>query len=284
MSGSGHPILDNHVHLDPLGLNLEAAKRFERAGGTHLIVSHKPYSDIHVNKGEDYRTSFDKTLDMVELARNNTGLMVYATVGPYPVGILALKEKLGLDKAKDILLEGMDIAKQYVVEGKAIAIGEVGRPHFPVNKDIMDASNEIIAYGMVLAKEAGCPIVLHTESAKEDDHIPGLLRLGKDSGIPPEMMIKHFSPAKLADPEKNLGITPSIVSRKKSILKARRLSNNFLMETDYMDSLERPDAVLPPETVPVLTLELMNEGIFSDEDVFHIHKDLPERLYGIDMD
>ncbi|HEV8595617.1 MAG TPA: metal-dependent hydrolase, partial [Thermoplasmata archaeon] len=33
------PVFDNHFHLDPRGLYLEAAKMFEKAGGTHLMLT-----------------------------------------------------------------------------------------------------------------------------------------------------------------------------------------------------------------------------------------------------
>ena len=37
------PVLDNHLHLDPVnGRGVEAAEEFERAGGTHLHVLNKP--------------------------------------------------------------------------------------------------------------------------------------------------------------------------------------------------------------------------------------------------
>jgi TatD-related deoxyribonuclease len=281
---SKYPVLDNHIHLDPNGLNLEAAKRFEHAGGTHLIVSHKPYRDCPIKSAEDYKKAFDMTVGLVDNVNKNTGVKAFSTLGPYPVELLSLVDELGLEAAKDVLMKGMDLAKEYVLEKKAIAIGEVGRPHFEVDEDVLDASNEIMGYGMKLAHEAGCPIVLHTESAKEPDHVPGLLEIAKPTGISNEMIIKHFSPHALADPEVNMGITPSIVARRQAMKKALRRSNNLLMETDYMDTLERPDMVLPPEAIPEVLKEYLQKDIMSVEDVFHIHKDLPERLYGIQIE
>lgn len=35
-------IFDNHMHLDERGLFLDAVSMFEKAGGTHLILVHKP--------------------------------------------------------------------------------------------------------------------------------------------------------------------------------------------------------------------------------------------------
>ncbi len=279
-----YPVFDNHVHLDPLGLNLGAAQRFEKAGGTHFIVSHKPYSGLVVRSANDYITAFNKTLSLVENVNKNSGVTAFATVGPYPVELLDIQQETDLETAKDVLMKGMEIAQGFVMEGKAVAIGEVGRPHFPVDDDVLDASNEIMVYGMKLAKEAGCPIVLHTESAKEDDHVSGLLELGKKAGIKNEMIIKHFSPAKLADPELNLGLTPSIVARRKAVVKALKFPRNFLLETDYMDSLKRPDAVLPPEAVPQLLSQLLSQDLITIEDIFRLNQDTPNRLYGINIE
>jgi len=282
-NGMVFPILDNHMHLDPKGHHIEAVKRFQNKGGTHVIISHKPYEDLPVKKCEDYRTAYDQTIELVNRVNKNTSVKAYATLGPYPVELIRLLEKQDLKDAKEIMLKGMEIAKEYVVEGKAVGIGEIGRPHFPVDNEIFDASNEIMAYGMKLAAEAGCPVILHTESPNSDDHIQGILALSKDSGISPEMIIKHFCPPKLADPSINRGVTPSIVARGKSVKKAKKLSDYFLLETDYIDVLSRPDAVLPPDTIPIITYELYENGIFSEEDILRINKDIPEKIYHIDI-
>ncbi|HVM45576.1 MAG TPA: hypothetical protein VM582_06535, partial [Candidatus Thermoplasmatota archaeon] len=55
------PIWDNHFHLDPAGRLVEAVKEFERAGGTHLMVVHKPYH----REGQARR--FNRTLAVVRL-------------------------------------------------------------------------------------------------------------------------------------------------------------------------------------------------------------------------
>ena len=38
-------ITDNHFHLDPLGRREMAVKDFISAGGTRLVLVHKPYKD-----------------------------------------------------------------------------------------------------------------------------------------------------------------------------------------------------------------------------------------------
>jgi len=282
--GRDLPILDNHMHLDPSALHLKAVQRFEKAGGTHIIVSHKPYDDLPVRNGEDYVAQFQRTLDMVGQARANTHVKAYATVGPYPVDYLYIQKTKGAAAAKVALMKGMDIAQGLVLEGKAIAIGEIGRPHFPVPAEVVQASNEIMQYGMQLAKEAGCPVVLHTESPAHPAHMLDILKMSRMVGLEDHKVVKHFSPANLADPKLNHGATPSIIARQEAVVKALRFSNRFLMETDYMDSLERPDAVLPPEAIPELTKRLIENGSLGHGDADVIHRQLPTKVYGADFE
>lgn len=55
------------------------------------------------------------------------------------------------------------------------------------------------------------------------------------------------------------------------------------METDYLDDLSRPGAVLGPKTVPKRTLDFIKKGIFKEEDTFKIHKDNIEAIYEIEL-
>lgn len=56
------------------------------------------------------------------------------------------------------------------------------------------------------------------------------------------------------------------------------------METDYLDDLSRPGAVLGPKTVPRRTRKLLNAGLISEDDAYRIHVENVERLYAIELD
>jgi len=157
------PVFDNHFHLDPRGLYLDAARMFERAGGTHLMLTHIPYDDLPIARGEDYATAYCRTLETARLVREHTELTVFVAAGPYPVDLVRLDESLGLAEAVAAMKRGMDIAAGLVRDGEVTAIGEIGRPHFRVASDLWAASNEVLQYGMTAAKDAGCAVVLHTE-------------------------------------------------------------------------------------------------------------------------
>ncbi|MCK4456496.1 MAG: TatD family hydrolase [Thermoplasmata archaeon] len=271
-------ILDNHFHISPAGRNVEAAKEFERAGGTHLIIAHLPHKEHRIEKDRDHGPAFELTLSLAEGVRRGTGLSVFVTVGPYPVELIRLVEHMPLPDAVEMMKRGMETAANLVEEGRTIAIGEIGRPHFPVDSEILEASNEIMSYGMKLAAEVGCPVVLHTESATPEV-FRELALMADASGLERGKVVKHFS-TPFVDTDRNSGLFPSIVSSRRNIAEAISQGNRFLMETDYLDDLKRPGAVLGPATVPKRTKAFLGDGTFTEEDVLKIHKENPELVYG----
>lgn len=277
------PILDNHVHLEPYkGRNVDSARDFERSGGTHLIISHLPYEEIPVRTAEDFRKSFDVTVGLKDRVNAETRVKAYATVGPYPAELLELAKLHGLDGAEEIMLRGMEIAAEYVSEGKALAIGEVGRPHFSVSAEVWRASNEILQHAMALAAEEGCAIVLHTESASPEN-MRELALMADKAGLERGRVVKHYSPP-LILPEENSGLMPSVLVGRDSAERALTKGTRFLMETDFLDDPKRPGAVLAITTVPKRTKALLSMGLMNEEQAYKIHVDNPRKTYGSGFD
>ena len=272
------PILDNHMHLDPGGLGVEAARKFQEAGGTHLILVHKPYN--HVLRS-DFQGQYQVTLDLAEEVRRETGLTVYTALSPHPAELTNLTKKHPLEEAKEIVRKAIDLAADHIREGRVLAFGEAGRPHYPVNEYVWDAANELIEYTIGLAKELDCAVQFHTEGG--EGSFRDIAYIARKIGYPKERCVKHFSGPSVLD-EENFGLFPSVVARRSSIKKAIAKGNRFFMETDYIDELSRPNIVLPPTTVPVLTMKYVRNGLFTEEDVFRIHKDHAERIYKIEID
>lgn len=276
------PILDNHVHLDPFrGRNVEAARDFEKSGGTHLIISHMPYDEARVRNAEDFRRSFDLTISLKERVNKETSVRAYATVGPYPAELLDLEKVHGLEGAQDIMIKGMEIAAEYVREGRAIAVGEVGRPHFPVSKEVWDVSNEIMFHAMGLAKQVGCAIVLHTESATPEN-MRDLSVMAERAGMDRSKVVKHYCPP-LVLPGENFGLMPSVLAGREATKQALEKGTRFLMETDFLDDPRRPGAVLAITTVPKRTKNMMQTGAMTEEQAYKIHVDNPRTVYGTDF-
>ncbi len=109
-------ILDNHMHLRPDGENVEAVKKFCKAGGTHIFLAHIPYRDIPITGEDGYRKAFDRTLAMGDRVRKETEAVVFISVGPYPVDLVHMVEHMPLESATKIMMKGMDLAASLVEE------------------------------------------------------------------------------------------------------------------------------------------------------------------------
>jgi len=273
------PILDNHVHLEPVrGRNVESVREFERQGGTHIVISSLPYDEAPVKSADDFRKGYDLTISMKDRVNRETKVRAFATVGPYPAELMDLEKIHGLEMAKGIMIDAMDIASDYVREGKALAIGEIGRPHFPVSEAEWAASNEIMMRAMALAKEVGCALVLHTESATLSS-MKELAEMADKAGLSKDKVVKHYSPP-LVLPEENFGLMPSVLAGKEAVKEALRKGTRFLLETDFLDDPRRPGAVMAITTVPKRTRAFMQQGIMTEEQAYKIHVENPKMTYG----
>jgi TatD-related deoxyribonuclease len=273
------PILDNHVHLEEIrGRHVESARDFEKAGGTHLIISGPPQEEFRVRSSEDWRRAYDITLALKDRVNSETSVKAFATVGPYPGELLEIEKFLGLEKAAQLMIEGMELAAKYVSDGRALAIGEVGRPHFPVSNEAWNVSNEVMFHGMRLAKEVGCAIVLHTESATPES-MRSLGEMADKAGLPRNRVVKHYCPPFVL-PEENHGLMPSVLAGRDAVKVALAKGTRFLMETDFLDDRTRPGAVLAITTVPKRTLSYISKGVMTEEQAYKIHQDNPRDTYG----
>ena len=269
------------MHLRRDGRFLDAVKDFKKAGGTHFVLCQYPMTSF-VIKEKSYKNCYLETLKMADEIRSEIGIGVFVTVGPYPVDYIKLIEKFGRDTVIEIMEKGMDEAANLCEEKQWIAIGEIGRPHFPVDEQTLNDSNDILLYGMKKASDVGVPVVIHTESTTPDQ-CKELVEMGKKVGLPADKIIKHFSPPLIKETE-NYGVMPSVLASKKNIVEALKKGTRFLMETDYIDDPRRPGAVLGPKTIPRRTIELMEEGLLNDKQIYQIHKENPEKTYGISLE
>lgn len=232
-----------------------------------------------VMKNKSYEKCYNETLLMADEIRSKIDVGVFVTVGPYPVDYLKLSEKFGREKALSIMKKGIDEAVVLCEEKKCIGIGEIGRPHFKVDEQVIIDSNEIISYGMQRAKDVDVPVILHTESATPIQ-FKEFAEMGKKAGLPVDKIVKHFSPPLIFKNE-NYGIMPSVLASEKNISEALKKGTRFMMETDYIDDPVRPGVVLGPKTVPKRTLELIKKNNLNDKEAYEIHKLNPEKTYNI---
>jgi TatD-related deoxyribonuclease len=277
------PITDNHIHVDPFNGDgpVKTANFFYNAGGRIMIIPNKPSWTF--NDEFNFKKAMDLVIKHVEQINNDTNVNAFAVCGVHPAEYSKL---LNAGKSHEsgfkLVKNALDYSKELVLENKAIAIGEVGRPHYPVDGKELKYQNLIMKYAIEIAKDIDCPVQLHTETATELE-FKEFAFFADEIGIKKEKLIKHFSGPYITKDE-NFGLTPSLTASKDIIKKAIKKGNNFLMETDFLDDKTRPGAVLGPKTVPKRTLDFLRKGILTEEDAYKIHKENIENIYSIDLD
>jgi len=233
------PVLDDHMHLDPVnGRGAEAAAEFADSGGTHLLVVNKPswhlLDDLPADPG-DFREVFELTIEVVAEASEVLPGEAWPVLGVHPALISQLVEAdHDPESARELMQGGLEVAAEYVADGPALAL-KSGRPHYDVSEDVWAASNAVMKHGFDLAAETGCAIQLHTESGEDFTEVAGW---AEDRGLPAERVVKHFSGGRLTGP------TKSVIANTDALEVAVETGEPFMMETDFLDDPERPGAVL----------------------------------------
>jgi TatD-related deoxyribonuclease len=276
------PITDNHIHVDPINGDgpIQTAKIFYNAGGRAMFIPNKPswtFSDDF-----NFKKAMDLVIKHVEQINNNTNVKAFAVCGVHPAEYSnLLRAGKSHEEGFKLIKNALNYSEKLVLENKSIAIGEVGRPHYPVDEEELKYQNLIMKYAMRLAKDIDCPVQLHTETATENE-FKEFASYANEIGLKKEKLIKHFS-GPYINKDENFGLTPSLISSKDIIKKAIKKGNNFLMETDFLDDNSRPGAVLGPKTVPKRTLDFLKKEILTEEDAYKIHKENIEKIYSVDL-
>ena len=207
------PILDDHFHLNRNGRFLEAAKDFQRVGGTNLVLVHCPDFASPPTTREGHKASYQDTISMAQEVRD-LGLGVRVILGPHPAAFAHQFDSLG-DRAEENYWDSIETALEFVQEGKAHGIGEVGRPHWPVSDEIWSRSNALLIDTMKLAAKEGIPLQLHVEG--ESDETYGDLAIMADkAGLDRKKLVRHYAPPNV-DASYTHGLTPSVLAGSGSI-------------------------------------------------------------------
>ena len=266
-------ITDNHFHLDPRGRQNLAVRDFLKAGGSRLVLVHKPYSSWNNLNG--FIEEINTTLRLAKKAREE-GAKVAVVASPHPIELLHLSEKFTLEKSQELYLDCVNYCAKLVSENKLVGLGELGRPHFPVEDNVWNFSNETLSKSLQIAKEVDAAVVLHTESA-DSSVMKDLSSIADKSSFPKERLVKHYGgPAAL---ENNHGLQVSILASKSNVTSSTKLKSPFMMETDYLDDPNRPGAVLGPKTVPKRTKIAIEKNLIDDKLAYQIHEILPNSVY-----
>jgi TatD-related deoxyribonuclease len=282
------PIMDQHIHLDKNNLFLGAVDDFFIAGGTAINLVHKPDFNNLPKSLNDYQVAYNETLEMANEIREKYEISVNVILGPHPVTWEKQIIPLGIDRATELHIQAVDLALEHIKEKNAVCLGEVGRPHYPVNDKIWGFANELLLQIMQKAAENKVSIQLHVEDNGSKTY-SDISRMCKISKLPKKRTIRHFAPADISS-DFTQGISSTINVGKgciKEIIETLPESESYWgMETDYLDDLNRPGAVLGPKTVPKRTQELSQtlwKSDYSDNKIIdlmlNIHSKWPNELY-----
>ena len=268
------PILDDHFHLNPrTGKGPEVVKEFMRSGGTHIVLVTLPSwsCGVTASKPEDFREVFDSTLADADAVRA-LGCTCYCMAGVHPAEVGRLLERMSLEEAENLMKGGLDLAAEYVADGKCIGI-KSGRPHYPVSPEVWEMSNRVLSHALTLAGELDCPLQIHAESGPCDD----VIDMAKKAGMDSTRVIKHFATC-------DTPLHPSVTAREPFLADWFRDGKVFTMESDFMDDNSRPGAVNGPRSVPRTMQRMLQKGDITVDDVCRIHSDVPGKLYRVSFE
>jgi len=274
----GLPVVDHHCHLSLRGEGVRAVERFRAAGGTHLFLATQNYEGSVPLSLESYARQFEVTWHLAERSREEVGVRVYPVIAPYPIDLVGASEKLGAAAALDLHRSALDLAGRWIREKKAVALGEVGRPHFPVNEAVNQLADEAFRHALTVARDSDCPVVVHSPDLTPEG-LRALASEAREAGLRPERVVKHYSRSRVA-PGSVDGVVPSYLARRELVHDIAPDPGPWFLETDYLDDPKRPGAVLDLATVPRRALAVAENPSLGPERLWVPFVESVERVYG----
>lgn len=272
------PVVDHHAHLSPHGEGVAAARRFEAAGGTHLFLATQNYEPRAPRLLEEYERQFETTERIAQQIARETSVQVFVVVAPYPVDLLSQVRELGLEAAIDLQVRALELAARWVSEHRAVALGEVGRPHFAVDLALQPACEEVFRRSLEIARDAGAPAVVHCEDLDADGY-RRLAALATSVSLPLGHLVKHYART-YVPANGRAGVTPSLLARREIVREARSDPGPWFLETDFLDDPRRPGAVLDLATVPRRAQALAAEGAGGIDLLYRPFVESVRAVYG----
>lgn len=227
---------------------------------------------------EDYRRQFESTAELGQRIHAETGVVVYPVLAPYPIDLVAASEEMGVPAALELQRAALDLAGSWVRERRAVALGEVGRAHFPVMPEIARAIDEAFQHAFDVAREADCPLVVHSADL-DPAGFEELATRARSAGVPTTRVVKHFARQRLP-PEQRHGIVPSYLARRDLVREVEPDVGPWFLETDFLDDPARPGAVLDLATVPKRARAIAEASDHGSDRLFVPFVESVEKVYG----
>lgn len=272
------PVVDHHCHLHPNGEGVAAARRFASAGGTHLMLATQNYSGAVPRSAEEYRDQFDTTVRLARTIRTATGVDVRCVVAPYPIDLVHAAPLIGIAAALAVQEAALDLAGRFVLDGEAVALGEVGTPHFPVADDLRVACETALDHAFSVARDVGCPAVVHSDDLDADGYAALAARASR-AGLDPGRVVKHYARSLVPRPQRG-GVAPSFLARRDLVNEVLDEAGPWFLETDFLDDPARPGAVLDLATVPRRAAAIADRGSDAVERLWVPFSESFQSVYG----
>ncbi len=274
----GLPVVDHHCHLSPHGEGVRAAERFRAAGGTHLFLATQNYEPAVPRTLATYQRQFATTVELGRRIRTETGVVVYPVVAPYPVDLVEQVAALGEAPAIGLHRDALAAAGALVRARQAVAVGEVGRPHFPVDPAVERAVEEILRSAFETARDADCPAIVHCGDLDARGYAE-LASAARAAGLPEHRVVKHYARAR-ARPDERGAVAASYLAKRDLVREVVRDAGPWFLETDFLDDPARPGAVLDLATVPRRASALAEHEADAAELLRGPFVDSIQRVYG----
>ncbi len=274
----GLPIVDHHCHLSPRGDGVRAVERFRAAGGTHLFLATQNYEGTVPLSLEDYARQFETTWGLARKMHEEVGVRAYPVLAPYPIDLVEGVARLGPEPALELHRSALDLAGRWVREKKAVALGEVGRPHFPVSEEVASVVEKVFRHAFEVARDSDCPVVVHSPDLNADGFVELTVR-AREVGLRPDRVVKHYARTRIV-PGNSGGAVPSYLARRDLVREVVRDPGPWFLETDYLDDLRRPGAVLDLATVPRRAAAIAEDPQQGADLLWGPFVESVERVYG----
>jgi len=274
----GLPVVDHHAHLHPSHEGVAAARRFRAAGGTHLFLATQTYEATCPMDLDGYRRQFETTASLARQIETEVGVTTYVVVAPYPIDLLAQVEHLGPEAAVALQESALELAGRWLEEQRAVALGEVGRPHFPIDPALVPMVERVFRRALEVARDAGAPAIVHCEDLDAGGY-RALAGFAASIGFPLGRLVKHYARSFVPSAER-VGVVPSFLARRKAVRDARGDPGPWFLETDFLDDPRRPGAVLDLATIPRRAETLASEGPEGVDLLHRIFVDSVRAVYG----
>jgi TatD-related deoxyribonuclease len=275
----GLPVVDHHCHLSPHGDGVRAVERFRAAGGTHLFLATQNYEGTVPLSLDAYARQFETTGRLAERVRSEVGVRAYPVLAPYPIDLVGASSHLGPAAALELHRAALDLAGRWVREKKAVALGEVGRPHFEVPPDVASIVEQAFHHALEVARDVDCPVVVHSADLSPAGFVE-LADRAREVGLRPERVVKHYTRSRIAETSRG-AVVPSYLARRELVREVVSTPGPWFLETDFLDDPKRPGAVLDLATVPRRAAAVVSQDPSSGAERLYVpFVESVERVYG----